>query len=113
MRAEAKHLSDEADKGRKLVDQAWNDAVLSMRKLVETTKTPEGKTEALRHHALHIGVASEFMQEVAPRITEVLDDALELAEGDDDKTAGKMLTNILLAKVFINIQNELNKLTNE
>ena len=110
---EAKDVAKLQGKGREIADKAFNDAVISMRKIVDKTRSKEARVEALRAHALYMGIGVEFMGEIVPRLNSFLDGAIEIASDELDKNEARILSSIFVAKVLKNINDAVTKLDNE
>lgn len=96
--------------GKKIARRAAAEAALQMTKMIPNLKSPEAKIEALRHHSLHMGIGIEFIKTIAPKGESMEQELLDI--GVSKNEAG-VLSEIWMAKVFIQLGKELDKLQSD
>lgn len=96
----------EKNKGERMVIDAALRATEQMTRLAGKVKTPEARAAALQHHGLYMGIGTRFMETLAPKARSMQADLI--SEGCDEDEAA-ILTGFWLAKIFIELNKEMNK----
>lgn len=99
-------------KGERISRDAVLEATSQMIKLVGNLDTRGKKAAALEHHALHMGVGTQFMETIVPMADRMTQDLIDLHErkgAEISDSEARILTGFWLAKVFIEIQKGIKK----
>lgn len=83
-----------------------------MSRLVGKMDTKEQKAEALKYHALYMGIGTQFLQAVVPQAQAMPGELMEIdrkAGDKPDKNTATVLADVWLGKVFKEIQKEVEK----
>jgi hypothetical protein len=100
-------LLETMEVGQELALRAGREASLQMAKLTQHIGTKEARVEALRAHAVYIGLGLGFMSHLVPLIEGMVNDLKE--RGIEDGEA-QVIRSIFIGKVFKVIEQELENL---
>lgn len=98
--------------GGAIVLMAASTATDQMVRIVTKLDTQGKKIAALKHHGLYMGIGEEFMNIIVPMANTMADDLLATHRTKGSKLPereAKMLADIWLAKVFIEISKGISR----
>lgn len=108
--AAARELREAIRVGEEMVRQAGLSATTQMAALTKHLNTGEARIEAVRHHTLHIGIGTAFMEHIAPQVDIMQRDLVSIGASEHE---ARILTGLFLAKVFIGIDKSLREHDNK
>lgn len=97
----AKAVAAVKNEGDEIVNQATIKATDDMAKMMRHFKTPSARLEAIKAHAFHMGIGTQFMALVVPHADEMKDDLTKLTGSEGE---ARVLTGMWLAKIFMEIE---------
>lgn len=92
--------------GEDIAKDAMLKATADMAVMLAKLNTTNGKIEMLKHHALYIGIATQFRNQVLPLAEQMVADLTKATHGD--KQHASMMTDIWLAKLVRDVVKAVN-----